>query len=151
MRAVVQRVAEAAVSVDGSVVGSVGPGLLVLVGVAGGDTSGDALALADKVAELRIFRDDEGRMNRSLLDTGGGALVVSQFTLLGSARRGRRPSFTEAADPELAEPLVEEVCAGLRCRGVEVASGVFGAMMQVRLVNDGPVTLVIDVEGGKVR
>lgn len=150
MRAVVQRVAEASVVVAGETVGAIGAGLLVLVGVHHDDTAADAEALAAKVVSLRIFRDDEGKMNRSVADTGGGVLVVSQFTLYGSVRRGRRPSFTAAALPESAAPLVERVAQGIAATGVPVASGRFGAMMNVALVNDGPVTLVLEVAGGRV-
>ena len=140
MRAVCQRVAEARVTVDGALVGEVGPGLCVLLGVRRGDGAEAAERLAGKVARLRVF---EG-MDRSLLDTGGAALVVSQFTLYGDARKGNRPSFTEAAPPEEAEPLYERFCDALRGLGVAVATGVFGASMQVELVNDGPVTILLD-------
>ena len=151
MRAVVQRVTWARVRVGAETVGEIGPGLLVLVAAATGDGPADAAALADKLAGLRIFPDDEGRMNRSVVEAGGGALVVSQFTLVGDLRRGRRPSFTEAAPPEVAEPLVQEVVERLRAAGVPCATGRFRAHMQVELLNDGPVTLVIDVGGGRVR
>jgi D-tyrosyl-tRNA(Tyr) deacylase len=147
---VVQRVARAAVRVDGETVGEIGSGLLVLVGAAAGDGPGDAAALAEKLAGLRIFPDDEGRMNRSVVEAGGAALVVSQFTLYGDVRRGRRPSFTTAAAPETAEPLVDLVADGLRRAGVTCATGRFRAHMEVDLLNDGPVTLVIDVAGGRV-
>lgn len=150
MRAVVQRVTRAAVRVDGETVGEIGRGLLVLVGAAAGDGLADAAALADKLAGLRIFPDDEGRMNRSVVEIGGAALVVSQFTLYGDVRRGRRPSFTEAAPPEAAEPLVDLVAAHLREAGVPCATGRFRAHMEVDLLNDGPVTLVLDVTGGRV-
>lgn len=150
MRAVVQRVTRAAVRVDGETVGEIGRGLLVLVGAAAGDGLADAAALADKLAGLRIFPDDEGRMNRSVVEIGGAALVVSQFTLYGDVRRGRRPSFTEAAPPEAAEPLVDLVAAHLREAGVPCATGLFRAHMEVDLLNDGPVTLVLDVTGGRV-
>ena len=150
MRAVIQRVSSASVVVSGEVVGSIDGGLLVLVGVTGSDTPADARALAAKLAGLRIFRDEDGKMNRSLLDVGGAALVVSQFTLYGSVRRGRRPSFTDAAGPELASPLVDDVAAGLRELGIRTETGRFGAMMDVALVNDGPVTLVVDVVDGTV-
>ncbi len=146
MRAVVQRVSHARVAVDGEVVGEIGAGLLVYVGVAGGDGEQQARWLAGKVAELRLFPDDQGRFDRSLLDTGGAALVVSQFTLLADTRRGRRPSFFDAAPPELAEPLVARVIAELRDRGVDVASGRFGARMLVASENDGPVTITLDSE-----
>ena len=141
MRAVVQRVARAS-STPG---GSIGPGLLVLLGVGRRDDEGTADALAAKVARLRIFENDEGKFDRSLLDTGGAALVVSQFTLLGDTGKGTRPSFSRAARPELAEPLYERFCAGLRELGVQVEQGVFGARMQVELVNDGPVTIIVEV------
>jgi D-tyrosyl-tRNA(Tyr) deacylase len=144
MRAVVQRVSHARVLVDGAVVGAIEAGVLVYVGVAEGDTPAEAAWLASKVAELRIFASDERPIDRSLLDAGGAALVVSQFTLLADTRRGRRPSFAAAAAPERAEPLVEAVAEALRERGVEVATGRFGAMMQVESANDGPVTIVLD-------
>src|SRR5579883_1615189 len=144
MRAVVQRVSRAGVTVDGEVVGSVGRGLLVLLGVAPSDTEAGARWLADKVVGLRIFPDDEGKMNRDVSEAGGGVLVVSQFTLYGDFRKGRRPSFVGAAAPEVAEPLYEAFVAAVRARGVPAAAGRFGAMMQVELVNDGPVTLLVD-------
>lgn len=131
-------------TVDGTVTGRVGRGLLVLLGIAGGDGEEQARWLARKVASLRIFPDDEGRMSRSLLDEGLGALVVSQFTLYGDCRKGRRPSFVHAAPPERAEPLYERFCELLGGEGVAVERGVFQAMMQVALVNDGPVTLIVD-------
>jgi D-aminoacyl-tRNA deacylase len=140
VRAVVQRVARAR-STPG---GEVGPGLCVLLGVAVGDEVAAAERLAGKVARLRIFEDDDGRFDRSLLDTGGAALVVSQFTLIADTAKGNRPSFGEAARPEQAEPLYEAFCAALRGLGIEVATGVFGARMQIELVNDGPVTIVLD-------
>lgn len=144
MRAVVQRVSEASVSVDGRPAGSIGPGLCVLVGVGAGDSEDDARWLADKVVELRIFEDEQGKMNRSLLDTGGALLAVSQFTLYGDARKGTRPGFIDAARPELAQPLYDRFCAFCRARGVTVAEGVFRAAMRVNLVNEGPVTLLLD-------
>jgi D-tyrosyl-tRNA(Tyr) deacylase len=144
MRAVVQRVQEAAVSVDDVVVGRCGPGLLVLLGVATGDVGETADRLARKVAQLRIFEDEDGRFDRSLLDIDGEALVVSQFTLVADTRKGTRPSFTDAAPPETAEPLYERFCAALEALGVQVSRGVFGARMEVSLVNDGPVTIVLD-------
>lgn len=144
MRIVLQRVSRASVSVEGERVGSIGRGLLILVGVADGDTEAEVRRMGQKCAEMRIFADDEGRFNRSLLDIGGEALVVSQFTLLADVRRGRRPSFAGAAGPELAEPLVEAFAAALREAGVRVATGRFGAKMAVELVNDGPVAIVID-------
>jgi D-tyrosyl-tRNA(Tyr) deacylase len=144
MRAVIQRVSEASVTVDEQVVGQVGRGLLVLLGVGPGDGAAEAALLADKIANMRIFPDEAGRFNRSAIDVGGAALVVSQFTLYADTRRGRRPSFTDAAAPEIAAPLVEAFAAELRTRGLAVASGVFGAHMRVALVNDGPVTIVLD-------
>ena len=151
MRVVVQRVLHASVTVDGEVVGEIGLGFLCLVGVTHDDTIEDAEAIADKLAGLRVFRDDEGKMNRSLVDAGGAALVVSQFTLYGDVRRGRRPSFTEAAAPAVAEPLVERLAARLERSGVPVATGRFGAMMDVSLLNDGPVTLVVEASQGRVQ
>jgi len=144
MRAVVQRVSEARVTVGEETVGNIGPGLLVLVGVRQDDTTADAEYIADKIVHLRIFEDEEGKMNRSLLDTGGAALLVSQFTLYGDARKGRRPSFTEAAGGETAQQLYAAVCERVAAAGVPVARGVFGARMRVSLVNDGPVTLLLD-------
>ena len=144
MRAVVQRVSRASVTVDGEVVGACGRGLLALVGVGHGDTPDTAVRLAGKVARLRIFENDQGRFNRSLLDVAGEALVVSQFTLLADTGKGNRPSFTGAAPPEVAEPLVAVVVDELRSLGVTVATGRFGARMAVELVNDGPVTIVLD-------
>ena len=145
MRAVVQRVSRTAVRVEGEVVGRCGRGLLVLVGVRHQDTAETAIRLAGKLARLRIFANDEGRFDLSLLDVGGEALVVSQFTLLADTRKGNRPSFTDAAAPEHAEELVERFCAALRDEGVPVETGVFGARMEVELVNDGPVTIILDV------
>jgi D-tyrosyl-tRNA(Tyr) deacylase len=144
MRAVVQRVSSASVSVDDDVVGSIERGFLVLLGVGGEDDATDITYLADKIANLRIFPDDEGRMNLSLLDIGGTALVVSQFTLYGDCRRGRRPSFTKAAPPDRADALYTEFVAALSERGVPVQTGVFRATMDVQLVNDGPVTILLD-------
>ena len=144
MRAVVQRVRQAAVAVEAEVVGEIGRGVVVLLGVAAEDTAAETDRLAGKIARLRIFENDDGRFDRSLLDVSGEALVVSQFTLLADTRRGNRPSFTAAADPELAEPLYVRFCAALEGEGVPVARGVFGARMQVSLVNDGPVTIVLD-------
>jgi D-aminoacyl-tRNA deacylase len=144
MRIVVQRVAHASVRVEGRVVGEIDAGLLVLVGVADGDGEGDADALARKVARLRIFGNDDGRFDRSVLDTGGSVLAVSQFTLIADTAKGNRPSFAAAARPEAAEPLYDRFCAALGSLGVPVERGVFGARMDVALVNDGPVTLVLD-------
>ena len=146
MRAVLQRVTNASVTVAATEVGSVGPGLLVLLGVAAGDDGTTADRLATKVAQLRIFEDEGGRFDRSLLDVRGGALVVSQFTLIADTRKGTRPSFGRAARPELAEPLVTRFCEALRLLGVVVETGQFGARMAVELVNDGPVTIVLDVD-----
>jgi D-tyrosyl-tRNA(Tyr) deacylase len=145
MRAVVQRVREARVTVDGAVTGEIGPGLCVLVGIADGDDEGIAERLAGRIARMRIFENEEGKFDRSLLDTGGEALVVSQFTLIASTQKGNRPSFTHAARPELAEPLVERVADALRTEGVTVETGAFGALMLVEIANDGPVTIVLDV------
>lgn len=145
MRVVVQRVSRASVRVAGTACGEIGRGLLVLLGVAEVDDEDLARRLAGKVARLRVFEDDEGRFDRSLLDTGGAALVVSQFTLLADSAKGNRPSFTAAARPERAEPLYESFCAELRTLGVPVETGSFGARMDVELVNDGPVTIVLDV------
>ena len=144
MRVVIQRVSEASVTVAQQTVGAIGQGLMVLLGVAQGDTSQEAKSLAEKTARLRIFEDDAGKMNRSVEEIGGSLLVVSQFTLLGDCRKGRRPGFTDAAPPELADQLYEEYVAALRSRGVNVATGVFRADMQVALVNDGPVTMLLD-------
>jgi D-aminoacyl-tRNA deacylase len=147
MRAVVQRVSRAAVRVDGEVVGACGRGLLVLVGAGHADTSETAVRLAGKVARLRIFENDEGRFDRSLLDVDGEALVVSQFTVLANSKRqkGTRPSFSDAARPEVAEPLIERFVEALRAEGVHVETGEFGARMEVELVNDGPVTLILEL------
>lgn len=150
MRAVVQRVAEASVTVDGEIVGAIGPGLLVLVGVTHGDSDRDAHAIADKLAGLRIFGDDAGLMNRSVADVAGECLVVSQFTLYGATRKGRRPSFTAAADPGVAEPLIDVVIRRLQGHGLPVETGVFGARMDVASINAGPVTLVIESDEGRV-
>ena len=144
MRAVVQRVNHAAVVVAGETVGQIGPGLLILLGVQEGDDEAEAAHLAAKIAHLRIFSDAEGKFNLSLRETGGAALVVSQFTLYADTRKGRRPSFTHAARPELAEPLVQRFVDLLRGEGVPVETGRFQAMMQVRLENDGPVTIILD-------
>jgi len=144
MRAVVQRVTRAAVTVDGQVTGSIGAGLLVLVGVGVGDTSADTTRLAEKLVELRIFEDAEGKMNLSLRDHGHPALLVSQFTLFGDVRRGRRPSFSAAMEPTGAEKLFEELCQKVEARGIRVARGRFRTTMLVELVNDGPVTILLD-------
>jgi len=141
----VQRVSRAAVHVDGEVVGAVGPGLCVLVGVTHDDGEREAVRLAEKVWHLRIFEDDDGAMNRAVADTSGEVLVVSQFTLYGDTRKGRRPSWIDAARPEHAEPLVDRFADALRDLGATVDTGVFGADMQVELVNDGPVTLLVEV------
>lgn len=144
MRAVIQRVREASVVVEELTVGVIDQGLMVLLGVAREDAPRDAAYLAEKTAGLRIFEDDEGKMNRSVEEIGGGILVVSQFTLLGDCRKGRRPGFTDAAPPELADQLYEDYVTTLRARGITVATGVFRADMQVHLVNDGPVTMLLD-------
>jgi D-tyrosyl-tRNA(Tyr) deacylase len=146
MRAVVQRVTAARVTVDGEEVGAIGRGLLILLGVTHGDSAADAELLAVKLAGLRIFADDADRMNRDVHEAGGGALVVSQFTLHGDCRKGRRPSFVAAARPEVAEPLYELFIRHLRGLGIPTATGRFGAMMTVELVNDGPVTLILDTD-----
>jgi D-tyrosyl-tRNA(Tyr) deacylase len=144
MRAVVQRVSAARVVVAGEVVGEIGAGLCILLGVGREDGEAEAKRLAGRVARLRIFENEDGRFDRSLLDVGGEALVVSQFTLIADTSKGNRPSFTAAAPPEQAEPLYEVFCAALRELGVGVATGRFGARMAVELVNDGPVTIVLD-------
>ena len=144
MRVVVQRVQRAAVTVEGSVAATTGAGLVVLLGVAEQDTKVDAERMAAKVARLRIFENDGGRLDRSVQELGGEVLVVSQFTLIADSRKGNRPSFAGAAGPEVAEPLYEHFCQRLRDLGVPVHTGVFGGHMQVELVNDGPVTIVLD-------
>lgn len=144
MRAVIQRVKRASVAVNGKGVSEIGKGLLVFLGVAHEDTRADLDYLANKTANLRIFEDDDGKMNRSLLDIGGEALVVSQFTLYGDCRKGRRPSFIEAARPEKADALYQEFIHSLTQMGVGVKAGVFQAMMDVELINDGPVTMLLD-------
>ena len=144
MRAVVQRVSRARVTVEGSVTGEIGEGLMIFLGVGRDNTSSVAVRMAEKIANLRIFEDEQGKMNRSLLDTGGSALVVSQFTLYGDARGQRRPSFIAAAPPEQAKKLYEEFAEALRRLGITVATGVFQAMMSVELVNEGPVTILLD-------
>lgn len=144
MRAVLQRVTSASVTVDDEIVGKIDAGLLVLLGVGHGDTEAEAKWLADKCADLRIFEDDAGKMNLSVLDIGGAALVVSQFTLLGDCRKGRRPAFTDAAEPKLADQLYQRFVHLLAERGLPVQTGVFAADMNVQLLNDGPVTMIID-------
>jgi D-aminoacyl-tRNA deacylase len=144
MRAVVQRVSRAKVTVEGTVTGEIGLGLLILLGVGKQDTSAVAASMAEKLANLRIFEDAAGKMNLSLLDVKGSALVVSQFTLYGDARGQRRPSFISAAPPDLAKELYEEFCAALKKLGVNVGTGIFQAMMSVELVNEGPVTILVD-------
>jgi len=144
MRAVIQRVSSARVEVGGDVVGSIGKGFVALVGVARDDGDDDARVTASKISGLRVFNDDGGAMNRSLADAGGSVLAISQFTLYGDARKGRRPSFLDAASPDAAKPLFERVVELLRRDGIDVETGVFGASMQVELTNDGPVTILID-------
>lgn len=144
MRAVIQRVEQASVSVEGEIRGQIGAGFLALIGVEEGDGDADFKYIADKVPNLRVFEDEQGKMNRSLLDVGGEVLAVSQFTLLGDARGGRRPSFITAARPETADPMYERLVADWRARGIRVETGVFGAHMKVSLVNDGPVTILLD-------
>ncbi len=141
---------EADVSVEGEMIAAIGTGLVVLVGVATQDTEQDAMTLATKLVGLRIFPDDDRKMNRSIVDVGGSMLLISQFTLLADLRKGRRPAFNEAAPPEIAEPLLATLAAAIEAEGVEVEQGRFGAMMDVSLTNDGPVTIVIDVVDGKV-
>src|SRR5260370_11338121 len=144
MRAVLQRVSRAKVTVEGRVTGEIGAGLLILLGVGREDTSAVAISMAEKVANLRIFEDEQGKMNRSLLETKGSALVVSQFTLYGDARGQRRPSYVAAAPPEKAKALYEEFSAALRGLGVNVATGIFQAMISLELVNEAPVTILLD-------
>ena len=144
MRAVIQRVRQASVTVDNEVVGRIDHGLMILIGVHRTDTAEQARWLAEKAAGLRIFPDADGKMNVSVQDAGGGILVVSQFTLYGDCQKGRRPSFIDAAGPEIAEPLYEQFANNLRALGIPVATGRFGADMQVELINDGPVTIVVD-------
>lgn len=146
LRAVVQRVSRARVVVEGNVTGEIGAGVVVLLGIGRDDTSESVAYLADKIANLRIFEDDLGKMNRSLLETEGSALVVSQFTLYGDTRAGRRPSFIRAAPPEQARPLYEELVAALAGLGIRVETGIFQEMMSVELANDGPVTILLDSE-----
>jgi D-tyrosyl-tRNA(Tyr) deacylase len=144
MRAVIQRVKKSSVSVDGQVIGEIKRGLLVLLGVAGNDTEKESSYLADKIVNMRIFEDDDGKMNRSLIETRGQMLVVSQFTLLGDCRKGRRPSFVKAAGPDKANELYEIFVNFVRNKGVVVETGKFRAMMDVSLINDGPVTLIVE-------
>ena len=144
MRLVIQRVLESSVRVDGNVVGSIGPGFMVLCGVEDGDTSEDVRYCIDKTVNLRIFEDEAGKMNRSILDAGGEILAISQFTLHGDVRHGRRPSFIRAARPETAVPLYDAYCNGLREAGVHEETGIFQTDMKVSLINDGPVTLLVD-------
>src|SRR4051795_5774341 len=146
MRLLLQRVTRASVSVDGQVVGSIGPGVMVLVGIAGGDTPAVAEMMARKCVELRIFRDEAGLTNRSLLDVGGEVLAISQFTLLADTSRGRRPSFIRAAPPDIGNELYQVFAGAVEALGVTVARGVFGAEMEVDLVNDGPMTIWLDSE-----
>jgi D-aminoacyl-tRNA deacylase len=147
MRAVVQRVSRAAVRAGDEELGRVGWGLLVLLAVGHGDSQREVDWMVRKLAEVRVFGDGDGKMNRSLADVGGELLLISQFTLLGDVQKGRRPSFTDSAPPAVAEPLIEAVARGLRARGLTVATGRFGAMMEVELVNQGPVTLILDTPG----
>lgn len=144
MRVVIQRVLEASVTVDGQVIGKIGRGFCILLGVHQDDTNVEVEWMVSKIAQLRIFEDREGKMNLSLLDVGGDALVVSQFTLYADCRKGRRPSFIDAAPPDLANPLYESFCQRLKVEGIPVETGLFGAKMAVALVNDGPVTVIID-------
>lgn len=144
MRALIQRVGRASVTVDDQIVGQIGQGMLILLGVGQGDSETQVKTLANKIVHLRIFGDDEGKMNRSLLDSNGQALIVSQFTLYADIRKGRRPSFTNAALPALAEPLIERFKDAISAYGIPVAGGIFGADMQVELLNDGPVTIWLD-------
>lgn len=151
MRAVIQRVGRASVTVDDEVVGRIGPGLLLLLGIGQSDDERDAAALVDKMLGLRIFPDYQDKMNLSIDDVGGEVLVVSQFTLLADARKGRRPSFANAAHPDKARALVDQVADQIRDRGIGVAGGMFGAMMDVELLNVGPVTIILDVRDGRIQ
>ncbi len=148
MRSIVQRVTRASVSVDGQVAGAIEHGLVILVGVRTGDTEAEARWMANKIATLRVFDDEAGKLNRSVLDVGGSALVASQFTLYGDARKGRRPSYVDAAPPEIAEPLVRRFAELLQAEGVPVQTGVFRAHMLVEIHNDGPVTIILEREAG---
>ena len=150
MRIVLQRVNRASVEVEGETTGKIGVGLLALVGVADGDTGGDARAAAAKIVGMRIFPDAEGKMNRSVADIGGAVLVVSQFTLLADVRKGRRPAFTAAARPEEAIPVLASFAEAIEAEGVRVEHGRFGAHMEVDLLNDGPVTIVFDIQDGRI-
>ncbi|MEN8114156.1 MAG: D-aminoacyl-tRNA deacylase [Actinomycetota bacterium] len=150
MRIVLQRVARASVDVDGETTGAIGRGLLALVGVEDGDTDVDARAAASKIVGMRIFPDDEGKMNRSVVDAGGAVLLVSQFTLIADVRKGRRPAFTGAARPETAVPVIDVLAKSINQQGVTVEHGRFGAHMKVDLLNDGPVTIVFDVHDGRI-
>ena len=151
MRAVCQRVSRAEVRVEGTTVGAIGAGLCVLLGVARADGEAEVERLAGRVARLRVFEDEAGRFDRSLLDVGGSVLVVSQFTLIADTAKGNRPSFADAAPPELAEPLYESFCEALRALDVPVETGVFGARMQLELVNDGPVTIILETPAAALR
>ncbi len=148
MRVLLQRVSHANVTVDGEIVGAIGQGFLILLGIGKEDSTAEIQALSEKIVHLRVFEDDAGKMNRSLLDIGGAVLVVSQFTLYADVKKGRRPSFTAAAPPNLAEPLVERFKAAIAAYDVKVESGIFGASMNVELLNTGPVTIWIDSEQG---
>lgn len=145
MKALIQRVTQASVTVDGAVIGAIGPGLLILVCAMAGDDTAKSATLASKIAKLRIFKDDAGKMNRSLLDTGGAALIVSQFTLAADTSRGNRPGFSAAAPPDLGRALYEQFTRDISALGITTATGLFGADMQVALINDGPVTIALDV------
>ena len=151
MRAVIQRVSQASVTVEGRVGGAIQRGLVILVGARAGDTESEAQWMASKIATLRIFDDDEGKLNRSVQDVGGSALVVSQFTLYGDARKGRRPSYTEAAPPDVAEPLIRRLVELLEAEGVPVQTGVFRAHMLVEIHNDGPVTILLEQDAQGAR
>ena len=144
MRAVIQRVSQAEVRVDGNVTGRIGRGFLVLLGVAVGDTDADLNWIVEKIIHLRIFPNEDGKFDRSLLDIDGQVLLVSQFTLFGDCRKGRRPGFTDAAPPEIAEPVFNQAVAAFRNKGIHTEAGIFGAMMEVELINEGPVTLILD-------